>query len=125
MFHTRGTLPGGRAPITTRPASGGRLDHECLDVGLNVLVVLRAVIADLNALPARHLYPGRGRLPGQARISRRGRPVFFFHRKPHPVIGVPSGATITVAVELVKTPVPLVPESVEGGIAGTVLSIVC
>jgi len=42
-----------------------------------------------------------------------------------PVIGVPGGATIPVALVLVKTPVPLVPESAKGGIAGTVLSIVC
>lgn len=32
---------------------------------------------------------------------------------------------MTVAVELVKTPEPLVPESAGGGIAETVLSIVC
>ena len=32
---------------------------------------------------------------------------------------------MTVAVELVQTPVPLVPESAKGGIAETVLSIVC
>jgi hypothetical protein len=47
------------------------------------------------------------------------------HRKPHPVIGVPSGATITVAVDMVKAPAPLVPVIAKGGIAGTVLSIVC
>ena len=32
---------------------------------------------------------------------------------------------MTVAVELVKAPVPLVPENAQGGIAETVLSIVC
>jgi hypothetical protein len=32
---------------------------------------------------------------------------------------------MTVAVELVKTPVPLIPESAEGSIAGSALSVVC
>ena len=32
---------------------------------------------------------------------------------------------MTVAVELVETPVPLVPKSAKSGIAETVLSIVC